>query len=108
MIRCVGSLFRLSISGKTLGVRSFRGAPAKENAIRQKWTEALADQARALIFGEKKYAQMNRKERALVDRYQQVKLREDGVILPNTRMALEQEEIERRMFKGVEPLGKGD
>ena len=73
----------------------------KTDLIREnmKWNENLADRARSLIFGEKKYAQFTPKEQRIVDCYQQKKLEEDAVILPNTRAALEQTEIEQMLLK---------
>ena len=64
-----------------------------------KWNESLADKARSLIFGEKKYTEFNSEERKIVDFYQKKKLEEDAVILPNTREALDQEEIEQILLK---------
>ncbi|CCB89734.1 unknown protein [Simkania negevensis Z] len=64
-----------------------------------KWNESLADKARSLIFGEKKYTQFTLEEKKIVDFYQQRKLEEDAVILPNTHAALEQAEIEQMLLK---------
>jgi len=68
-----------------------------------KWNERVADKARSLIFGEKKYAEFTQQEQKIVDFYQQKKLEEDAVILPNTRAALEQAEIEEMLLKRYKP-----
>jgi len=63
------------------------------------WNEHLADKARSLIFSERKYADLTPEEKKIVDFYQQKKLEEDAVILPNTGAALEQAEIEQMLLK---------
>ena len=64
-----------------------------------KWNESLADKARSLIYGERKYVNFSPEEKEIVDYYQQKKLEEDAVILPNTQAALEQDEIEQMLRK---------
>lgn len=75
---------------------------AREN---MKWNESLADKARSLIFGEKKYTQFTPEEKKIVDFYQQRKFEEDAVILPNTHAALEQAEIEQMLLKRYKEHG---
>lgn len=64
-----------------------------------KWSESLADKARSLIYGERKYVNFSPEEKKIVDYYQQMKLEEDAVVLPNTQAALEQDEIEQMLRK---------
>lgn len=77
----------------------------KTDLIRQsmKWNqsrnESLTDKALSLIFGERKYTEFTSEEKKIVDFYQQKKLEEDGVILPNTGAALEQAEGEQILLE---------
>jgi hypothetical protein len=64
-----------------------------------KWNASVADKARSLIFGERRYTEFTPQEQRIVDFYQQKKLEEDMVILPNTRAALEQAEVEQMLLK---------
>ena len=68
------------------------------------WNEHLAKKARFLIFGEKKYVELNLKEQKIVDFYQKKILKEDAVILPNTRADLEQAEIVQMLLDRYKKL----
>ena len=69
---------------------------------KMKWNKSLDDKARSLIFGEKKYSDFTLQEQRIVNFYQQKKLQEDAVILPNTYAALEQAEVEKMLLKRYE------
>ena len=68
------------------------------------WNEHLAKKARSLIFGEKKYLELNVQEQKIVDFYQEKILEEDAVILPNTRADLEQVEIIQMLLNRYKKL----
>src|ERR1700734_2755754 len=109
MIRALMSFFGLHVTTRftsSLGYLTPRlcGGMRTIDKVASTWPRVkennnLANRARSLIFGEKKYVDLTPEEQKIVDFYQQKKLEEDGVILPNTRAALEQEELEQILRK---------
>jgi hypothetical protein len=74
-------------------IRSVEKVDKNWRAIKTR--ERLDEKARSLIFGDKKYTKMSRSEQKIVDDYQQKKLEEAPIILPNTGADLEQVELEQ-------------
>lgn len=62
------------------------------------WNEALAQQARSLVFGKREYKEFTPEEQQIVDFYQEMCLEEDAMILPNTAAALEAEKAEQLLL----------
>lgn len=62
---------------------------AQETDAQEEDLESLAERAGALIFGDKSYTDLSPKDQKTVDTYQQRVFKESGVIMPNTREALE-------------------
>lgn len=57
--------------------------------------KAKEKRALSLIFGDRKYTELTQKEQALVDTYQEIIQREEGMTLPNTGASLEQGRISK-------------
>lgn len=72
-------------------------AKTKTDLRHTRRTEKLEEKARSLISGEKNYVDLSPSEKKIVDFYQQEKFNEGGIILPNTRAAIEQAEVEQML-----------
>ncbi len=82
-----------------------------DHTVNENWkaiSERLDEKARSLIFGGKKYTEMSRREQDIVDAYQQKKLKEAPVILPNTGADLEQKELEQLLQQYFRNRNKGN
>ena len=105
MMRVIIYSFEVRLSrSATIILPRFLGSRSKAEKVGQiakekiKW-ERLEQKARVLIFGEKKYINMSSREQKIVDWYQEQKLQEDAVVLPNTREDLEQAAAEQMMLE---------
>ncbi len=76
--------------------------PIKRAAMALEWNEDVKNKALNLIFGSKKYMEFTLEEKEIVDFYQRKILEvSGGVVLPNTRIDLEQ--IAERRFSSSRP-----
>ena len=63
-----------------------------------KFASEVSDKAIGLIYGERKYENFTRGEKAIVNSYQDF-FHEGGLVFPNTELALEQEEFDELVRK---------
>lgn len=66
-------------------------ANAMDDAREMEWTLA-----RKLIFGSRKYDEFTPHEKRLADSYQEIYLKEDCILLPNTAAWIEERELSKK------------